>query len=301
MKNLFTSTACLKGDKSYDRVLNDFISNGITNIELTGVHPFMPIDKLEEKINFFQKKGANFTFHNYFPPPEKPIVLNFMTTNEILKNECKSIVSNAINLAKKTGVNIYAFHPGYFREAEINHKGYFDFFGKDRKDFNYGLEIFKNDFIDFYKSLNIDKNSKVNLGFENLFPNSDGSNDSFMCTYDEIEKIFLEAKNKDINLKLLIDLGHLAISSNILKFDKFEFLRKVIDNFGDKIIEIHISENDMKNDLHNRVYKDSWQLKALELFKKLDNFNEICFTMESRGMSIKEIKNDLNLIAEKLY
>ena len=301
MKNLFTSTACLKGDKSYDRVINEFLDNNVTNIELTGGHPFMPIDKLEKKINFFKKKGANFTFHNYFPPPETPIVLNYMTTNYKLKEGCKNIILNAINLAKKTGTNIYAFHPGYYREAKINPKGYFDFLGEDRKDFSYGFNIFKNDFINFYKSLNIDKENKVQLGFENLFPNADGSNDSFMCTYDEIEKIFLEAEKNKINLKLLIDLGHLAISANILKFDKYDFLKKVIDNFSDKIFEVHISENDFKSDLHNRVHKDSWQLEALGLFKKLNNFEKIYFAMESRGMSISEIKYDLNLIAEKLY
>ena len=101
--------------------------------------------------------------------------------------------------------------------------------------------------------------------------------------------------------KLLIDLGHLAISANILKFDKYDFLKKVIDNFSDKIFEVHISENDFKSDLHNRVHKDSWQLEALGLFKKLNNFEKIYFAMESRGMSISEIKYDLNLIAEKLY
>lgn len=301
MNNIFISTACLKGDKNYDRVINEFIDNDIKNIELTGVHPFLKIDELEKKINNFKNKGVEFTFHNYFPPPKKPIVLNFLTTNPDLKKECKEIISNAIKLAKKTGTSIYAFHPGYYREAEINPKGYFDFYGKRRKDFEYGLNIFKNEFIDFYKSLEIDNNnSQIKLAFENLFPNPDGTNDSFMCTYEEIEKIFFEAEIKKINLSLLIDLGHLAISANILKFDKIVFLNKIIENFGDKIVEIHISENDFKRDLHNRIFKGSWQLDALKLFKVLPNFKKICFTMESRGMTIDEIKNDYNLIADKI-
>ena len=149
-----------------------------------------------------------------------------MTTNYKLKEGCKNIILNAINLAKKTGTNIYAFHPGYYREAKINPKGYFDFLEKIEKTLVTDLIFFKNDFINFYKSLNIDKENKVQLGFENLFPNADGSNDSFMCTYDEIEKIFLEAEKNKINLKLLIDLGHLAISANILKFDKYDFLKR---------------------------------------------------------------------------
>ena len=163
--------------------------------------------------------------------------------------------------------------------------------------FDYGFDIFKSDFVNFYKNLNIDeKNIEICLGFENLFPNADGTNDSFMCTYEEISKIFDHADKENINLKLLIDLGHLAISANILKFDRYEFLQKVIDNYGNKIFEIHISENDEKNDLHNRIKYNSWQLDALKLFKKLKNFDDIVFTYESRGMSISEIKGDVDLI-----
>ena len=301
MKDIFVSTACLKGDKSYERVLNEFLDNNINFIELTGVHPYLNNEDLEQLLLKYIEKGVNFTFHNYFPPPKDPIVLNYLTENLDLKNKCKDIIRNAIFLAKKTGVRTYAFHPGYYREADINEKGYFNFKGNSRKKFDYGFDIFKSDFVNFYKNLNIDeKNIEICLGFENLFPNADGTNDSFMCTYEEISKIFDHADKENINLKLLIDLGHLAISANILKFDRYEFLQKVIDNYGNKIFEIHISENDEKNDLHNRIKYNSWQLDALKLFKKLKNFDDIVFTYESRGMSISEIKGDVDLIKKNL-
>lgn len=301
MNNLFVSTACLKGEKSYSRVINEFLNNDIRNIELTGVHPYLENDKLEKLIKDYKNKGAKFTFHNYFPPPDIPIVLNYLTENQELKKKCQNIIKSAVSLAKKTDVKIYAFHPGYYREATINQKGYFDFFGNKRKNFEHGLNIFKNDFINFYKSLKIDSDdSGFQLGFENLFPNPDGSNDSFMCNYEEISKIFDLAKKENINLKLLIDLGHLTISSNFLKFDRNEFLTKIINEYGDRIFEIHISENDGVRDLHNRIDKDSWQLKALNYFKKLSHFEKIIFTYESRGMTIKEIKDDLELIKQSL-
>jgi sugar phosphate isomerase/epimerase len=301
MSNIFVSTACLKGDKSYDRVINEFLNNGIKNIELTGVHPYTENDVLEKLIINYINKGINFTFHNYFPPPKDPIVLNYLTQNSELKIECQNIIRNAISLAKKTGVKTYAFHPGYYREAEINKKGYFDFFGTDRKNFDYGFDVFKKDFVNFYKTLELgDKKNDVCLGFENLFPNPDGTNDSFMCNFEEISKVFDHAEKEKINLKLLIDLGHLAISANHLKFDRNEFLTNIINNYGDKIFEIHISENDCISDLHNRININSWQLSALKLFKKLDNFKKIIFTYESRGMLISEIKDDLNLIKKSL-
>ena len=73
-----------------------------------------------------------------------------------------------------------------------------------------------------------------------------------------------------------------------------------MNNYGNKIFEIHISENDEKNDLHNRIKYNSWQLDALKLFKKLKNFDDIVFTYESRGMSISEIKGDVDLIKKNL-
>jgi len=301
MNNLYVSTACLKGDKSYNRVIEEFHNNGIDNIELTGVHPHLEDSALEGLIKGYKEKGINFTFHNYFPPPKKPMVLNYISTNPKVRKECKEIISSAISLAKRTGVKVYAFHPGYYREADVNPKGYFDFLGERRKSFDYGFEVFKNDFVSFYKSLEIDNDqSEVCLGFENLFPNADGTNDSFMCNYDEISKIFKQAEKDNINLKLLIDLGHLAISSNIMGFDKYEFIEKIVKEFGHRIFEVHISENDGKNDLHNRIKENSWQLRALEIFKKLKNFKKIIFTYESRGMSIEEIKNDVHLINQRL-
>ena len=133
MKDIFVSTACLKGDKSYERVLNEFLDNNINFIELTGVHPYLNNEDLEQLLIKYIEKGVNFTIHNYFPPPKDPIVLNYLTENLDLKNKCKDIIRNAIFLAKKTGVRTYAFHPGYYREADINEKGYFNFKGNSRK------------------------------------------------------------------------------------------------------------------------------------------------------------------------
>ena len=144
---------------------------------------------------------------------------------------------------------------------DINKKGYFNFKGSSRIDFEEGLKIYKSDFINFYNKLNLDNDTF--LGIENLFPNDDGTNDSFLCTYEEIEKFFHSPEINSTNLCLLIDLGHLAISSNILKFDRLDFIEKCIKNFGERIFEIHISNNDGLRDLHSRITKDSWQLEVL--------------------------------------
>ena len=94
MKEIYISTACLKGKKDYPRVIGTFLKNGIKNIELTGVHPYKKMKSLEKTINYYKKKGANFTFHNYFPPPKKPIVLNYLSRKKSERDKAKKIISN---------------------------------------------------------------------------------------------------------------------------------------------------------------------------------------------------------------
>ena len=299
MSKIFVSTACLKGDKSYKRVLDVYLNEGIHNIELTGVHPYLELSELKNLVNSYKDKGANFTFHNYFPPPKKPIVLNYLSKNYRDKKDSEELIFNAMKLAKDTKTSIYAYHPGYLREADINAKGYFDFKGSAKISFEEGLKIYKSNFNSFYNKLNLD--NKTFLGVENLFPNPDGTNDSFLCTFDEIQKFFCLSEIKSTNLCLLIDLGHLAISSNLLKFDRIEFIEKCVENFGDRIFEIHISNNDEINDLHSRITKNSWQLDVLKYFKNTGKLNGgTIFTYESRGLTIDQIVNDISLINYKL-
>ena len=52
------------------------------------------------------------------------------------------------------------------------------------------------------------------------------------------------------NVGLLLDLGHLNISSNFFKFSKQSFLDKYISNYKDRLLEIHISENNGIKDEH---------------------------------------------------
>ena len=47
MKEIYISTACLKGKKDYPRVIGTFLRNGIKNIELTGVHPYKKMKSLD--------------------------------------------------------------------------------------------------------------------------------------------------------------------------------------------------------------------------------------------------------------
>src|SRR3989442_2260255 len=94
-ERLYVSTACLKGDKSIRRVVDACRRNGIDRIELTGVHGFMQLGELEKLLCRYREEGVQFTFHNYFPPPPDPLVLNFLSRDDKVQNFAKQIISNA--------------------------------------------------------------------------------------------------------------------------------------------------------------------------------------------------------------
>ena len=101
---------------------------------------------------------------------------------------------------------------------------------------------------------------------------------------------------KDVGL--LLDLGHLNISSNLLEFDKNIFLEKFLDLFGHRLLEVHISENNGFKDEHLAVRKNSWQLKAIkniyEVKPSLSKNRVYC--LEARNFEINDLKISLSLI-----
>lgn len=300
---IFVSTACLAGDKSHRRVIDSLRQIGIKQIELTGVHPHLPNDALVALVSEYQAQGIKFTFHNYFPPPPDSIVLNLLSKDAVQHEQSKQLISNAMHLSLKTSVFLYAFHPGYYRNGKALPNGYFEFDKSERKlEPKEGMERFKQEFSALYRAFETDRKAQRNfVAVENLFPSPDGENDSFMCTYAEIEELIGSEEFRNTDLGLLIDLGHLTLAANHLGFDRDKELQKIISRFGDRIYEVHLSENDGKEDLHWRLKPDSWQLNALKYFKDTGSRSGgTIFCIESRGMTLEQIQSDYEMVRKTL-
>ena len=184
MNNIFISSSCFK-ERNYEILFEQCLKNKLFNIELTGVHSYLQEKKFIELLKSYKKKGLNFTFHNYFPIPKKEFVFNFLSKNKTIKLRSTNLILNALNIMKSSKVNVYTFHPGYYRDAMIKKNGHFKFYGKKNNDFIQNLNLF-NKRIENLKN-NIKKNHII--GIENLFPNSDSTCDSFMCTFEEINPL----------------------------------------------------------------------------------------------------------------
>jgi len=97
----------------------------------------------------------------------------------------------------------------------------------------------------------------------------------FLMTNLEDTRLIMENTPKNVNL--LLDLGHLKVSSNILKFDKFEMLEEC----KKWTKAYHLSENNGFEDQNLKIKKNSWFLKRMKKVKFYslevysDNFNII--------------------------
>jgi endonuclease IV len=293
IKNLYVSSSCFK-KKNFDIYLKFFLKNNIRNIEFSGVHEYIDLTSLEKKILFYQKKKMKFIFHNYFPAIKEEFVLNLISRKKKDYFLSEKLISNSIKLASKLKIKNYGFHPGYLKECLIKDKKFF-FINKLRQ-YTESEKI-------FLKRLNllINKNrkylKKVDLSLENLFPLPNEKKISLMNSYSEINRIFKNKSVKKNKIKLILDLGHLEITTNLLSLNKEEELSNILKKYKKVINEVHLSGNDSVNDLHLRVKNNPWQIEKLKILKKCLNKNTI-YVIESRNLTINQLKEDYKLISK---
>ena len=259
----FLSTSCFR-NLDLASAIDEAGKLSNKHVEISAPHPYESLTSIKKILSNYKKKKFKFTFHNYFPTPKKSFVLNLATEDLIIQKYIKQMFNNVLELSSYAENEIYGVHAGYRTKAVA--KGEAFQFGKRLISYERAL---KNS-ITFVNNISpAFKNRKINFLVENLFP-SKKIHHSLFCTFEQIHE-FMSLVDK--NVGILIDLGHLNISSKIYSFNKMECLEKILDNYSDKIKQIHISENNGLKDEHKILKKNSWQYSALKLISKINNKN----------------------------
>ena len=264
---MFISSSCVKSRNILDAI--NKLKAITKNIELSGGTKIEE-NILENLLKIKKEEKINFLLHNYFPPPKKDFVLNFADTSIKTRN----FIKRSIDYIKSLNINYYSVHAGFKKNYDFNN----EILINGKSSFNQS-NIFEN--IDwFYESFN------VKLALENLYPNN--RNDTcFMSHIDEI----VELLEIDKRVFLLLDLGHLKISAMYYKFDYMAAVNLLFSRYANRILEIHLSENNGIEDSHNIIEEDSIQYKVLENFRdKIINYN-INLVIEAWGYELQEINN----------
>ncbi|AZO94017.1 TIM barrel protein [Halocella sp. SP3-1] len=282
---LFISSAWLDYENlDIKSKIEKIVSNGLNNIELSGGEVFY--ENILEDILCLQKKyNINYIIHNYFPPPRKDFVLNIASENKENLNRSVNFIKENIELVSQFNNKLYTFHAGYSKKLSVNKNGYFK---PDPGEIDW-----EKTYQVFYKSLDdilsfaVEK--QVKIGIENLFPYNKVKNYSIMCSEEEIEELLNKYEDNKY-LGLLLDLGHLNVAANYMKFDKYETLDFLINKYRNKIFEIHLSENDGSQDAHLPIQLDGWQI---DIIKKYSLFDKP-IVIEAKGLTFDKYKRMLN-------
>ncbi len=261
-------------------------------VEISAPHLYEELSIIEKKLTNFVDNGFNLFIHNYFPVLKDDFVLNIASNNEKIIKNSKELILKALYICEKIKSPIYGIHAGYLNDvAEVKNNKFM--FSKETVNYSSSLDRA----VNFINEINFHfENKKVHLILENLFP-SEKTNYSLFCSLSQIEELMDQVPK---TVGILLDLGHLNISSNLLSFDKNIFLDKFLTKFGYLLREVHISENNGFKDQHFSLNENSWQLNALKKIKEVDVPFERIYCLEARNASKLEIIKGLHLIENVL-
>jgi len=272
---VYVSTSCLKNPANVIKVLQEYEKANIENVELGSVHTFFNVKKLKQ-FNF------NFIIHNYFPPPKTNLIFNLASQNKTILKRSIKLAKDAINLCCEIESPLYTFHAGFATDPQ-----------------KLGVRFSQKNIIKKETSLNIfvesvtqiidyAKNRGIKIAMEpNVVQKFNLINDKnellLFSDLDEIRQFSKIFKKKDVGI--LLDLGHTAVTSHWLNFDKNEFVKLCLD----RTVAVHISNNNGKQDQHKSLTKKCWQTYQLK------HFRHIPITLETMNLDIEQIHSNLKI------
>ena len=277
-EKVYVSTGGLKNIDAI-KAVKKFSSGDISEIELSGGKFSKNIEKKVIKLS----KKLNLRIHNYFPPPKKPFVINLASSNKYILNKSINHAKKAINLATKIKSKYYSFHAGFLIDPSPK------LLGREFKKINItnrktALKIFKNSVILLSK---IAQKKNVKIFIENNVITKKNkkifnTNPLLLTNPREISNFF---KKVPKNVKLLLDVAHLKVSSKTEKFSLFNSF-KVLNKFTEGY---HLSDNNGLVDNNKSFSSKSWFFKYLK--KNLEYY-----TIEVYNKSVSDLKKQKKIV-----
>jgi sugar phosphate isomerase/epimerase len=279
-KNIFVSTSYYNKIKLYDII--NILKNTNVGIELSGgmyEKNFLRILKKFKKLKFI--------FHNYFPKPKKDFVINLASSNKAIYYKSYKHIKGLVRLSNLFKNKYCSFHAGFRIDPKNNELGK-QMQNQKKIDREKSFYLFKKRVL---RLASFAKKYKINLLIENNVITIKNLNnfkeDPFLFTHPkEIISFFLDMPK---NVGLLMDVGHLKISSKTLKFNKYIALEKL----KPYIKGYHLNDNRGINDENLNFTERSWFWKLLK--KNLEYYS-----IEVKKINILSLKKQIKILKNKL-
>lgn len=253
---IYISSGCLGRNKSAREVVTNLLDRGVDSIEMSSSHFHE-----EGVIEFLRGIGASFLIHSYFPPPIDPFVFNLSSPDEATRRRSVQFAREAISACVELGCDIYTIHGGYLSDPSL------DFGFKESKIISQreGLRLF---FRSLEQVCRCARDAGVAVAVENnpCMPELQGK--LLFCDASDFEKMFAEPAFHDVSV--LLDLGHLKVSGQVMGFDPDDFIEFV----ESKVTLLHVNDNDGVVDTHGTFTEHDWCISAI-LSHGLENRNMV--------------------------
>ena len=259
MDNIFISSGAFR-NKLINEVAAYIELIGCKNIEYSS-GPYQ--EKIIDKFLNLEINNFSIQIHNYFPVPQKPFVLNLASLNKEIWQNSFDHCLNSINLASKLKTRRYSVHCGFCYDPKTSELG-----RPFKNNSTFNKEDYDKKFITTIKKLKkYADNKKVDFYIENNVVISENlRNDKSMLLGTTIEEMAKYKQKTDA--KILIDTGHLIVSSNSLDINESKQL-DLAKNFADAY---HLSTNNRIRD-QNKEFDD--QDKIMQALRKDADFYTI--------------------------
>ena len=270
-------------DKTADGVSAELLGAGIKSIELSGGRYSGTL--LNDLLAL--APAIRFQVHNYFPPPSDPFVLNLGSLNPEVGDRSVRHVERALEWSKALGGDRYSFHAGFLLDPRVDELGKRipsrNLFDRDQC-----IEIFVSRVS---RLAELAGQAGITLMIENNVLSARNAqqfsaNPLLMCDPAECLKIMGLLPG---SVKQLIDVAHLKVSANSLKFDP----SSMFDLCGERIAGFHLSDNNGLEDSNKPFDEDAWFWPHLK--SAVDYYS-----VEVYGCTPGELLQQANLVRSKL-
>jgi sugar phosphate isomerase/epimerase len=278
----YVSTGGFRG-KTAAEVSSGLLSSGIKFIELSGG------DYSTTLLSDLQAltPAVRFQIHNYFPPPKTPFVLNLGSLDPVIGERSIAHVEQALQWCSVLGADRYSFHAGFLLDPKVDELGR-RIPNRSLFDREKCIEAFVNR-VSYLAGLA--EKAGILLMIENNVLSAKNAaefsaNPLLMCDPQECNKIMGLLPE---NAGLIIDVAHLKVSANSLRFDS----SSIFDMCHERIVGYHLSDNDGLEDSNKPFREDAWFWPHVKT-------DVDYYTVEVYGCTPDQLLHQANLVRSKL-
>ena len=246
-RRVFISTGGSKSDSAVEvgRSLLQACPHGI---ELTAGQstsdPTSEVSKLAQQ--------RRVLLHNYFPPPTEAFVLNVSEPDPLVYERSQRLVCQALEISGLCGATHYGVHAGFLAQPNANELGR-TIPRREVLDRALGLELMVDRLLELSK---VADTHGVRLLVENhalSAANMESFGENFLLLVDPEEILAVLAALKG-RVGLLLDVGHLNVSTKTLGLDRLRALQQ-LEHLAEGY---HLSSNNGFSDEHSALTGDEW-------------------------------------------